>query len=228
MMKQSASNAVSEAIRERIVNGAYPLGKKLPTEQALCDEFSVGRSTIREAMRMLEAKGYVSIRPGSGTVAVSKTADTAQHVRQWLAENRGNLSDFMEVRVAIESLAIRLFIAKYSQAKFEKLLSIQERFERAVAEGDVSGMAFNDEALHAAIALGAENSLLVNINKQLLDAFRQYRHITFENVEGRSSAVNLHREILKAVELRDTQTALFRIQQHLNTSLENALANDIP
>ena len=222
-MKQSRSHSISETVRERIARGVYSLGEKLPTEQALSREFSAGRSTIREAMQLLKAKGLLSIRPGAGTVVISKDGDSSGSMRQWLVENRDNLGDFMEVRVAIESLAVRLFIAKQNDAMAAQLAEAQSLFEQAVEAGDVAGMAINDAAFHTAIALGSGNPLLQGINRQLIEAFQQYRLATFEDAHGRASAVKLHRDILRAIQLRDTQTALFFIQEHLNNSLRNAL-----
>ena len=222
-MKQSRSYSISETVRERIAQGVYSLGEKLPTEQALSREFSAGRSTIREAMQLLKAKGLLSIRPGAGTVVISKNSDSTGSMRQWLVENRDNLGDFMEVRVAIESLAVRLFIAKQNEAMSEQLAEAQRQFEQAVESGDVTGMVANDAAFHSAIALGSGNPLLQGLNRQLIEAFQQYRLVTFTEERGRASAVKLHRDILRAIQLRDTQTALFFIQEHLNNSLKNAL-----
>ncbi len=222
-MRQQKSHLVFETVRERILRGVYPPQGRLPAEQAFCAEFSVGRSTVREAMRMLKANGFVSIRPGIGTTVLAGAGGAPERLRQWLVENRESLGDFMEVRISIESLAVRLFIARFGEAKVLNLAQAEDRFEQAVGRGDVPGMAAGDEAFHTAIALGSENPLLQGINEQLLNAFRQYRLVTFEEAKGWDAAVRLHRKILQSIRLRDTQTALFHMQEHLNNSLENAL-----
>ena len=221
-VRQSISDAICANLKARIEKGDYPIGEKLPTEQLLCDELSVGRSSVREAMRMLQARGYVSIKRGSGTFVISRTGNAPASISRWLAENQNSLTDYMTVRVAIESLSVRLFIARRDDAQMQCLYEIEKRFEQAVEQGDVEGMVTGDEALHEAIALGTHNGLLISINQQLLNAFRQYRCETFENVEGRADAVQHHRTILDALSLRDTDRAMMCMESHLSLSLKNA------
>ncbi len=61
---------VSRALKDEIVNGSYPVGSQLPTEEDLCARFSVSRYTVREALRRLREEGLVSSRQGAGTVVV--------------------------------------------------------------------------------------------------------------------------------------------------------------
>jgi DNA-binding GntR family transcriptional regulator len=61
---------VASTLREEIVRGAYPVGSLLPTEDRLCNRFSVSRYTVREALRLLREDGLVSSRRGAGTVVV--------------------------------------------------------------------------------------------------------------------------------------------------------------
>ncbi len=172
-MKQSVSNAVLGPFRERFV-GASIRSKKTPTEQALCDEFSVGARRSR-VMRTRQAKGYVSIRPGT---ARSRSRDRRPcAARAPVAhENRGNLSDFMEVARDREPRD-RDVHREVQRGEVRKAAADSERFERAVAEVtsrhglERRGASRRDRDRRGEFAL-------VNINKQLPDAFRQYRHIT--------------------------------------------------
>ena len=67
---------VASALKDDIVSGAYPVGSLLPTEDALCERFSVSRYTVRGALRLLRDDGLVSSRQGAGTVV------TPPHVRR--------------------------------------------------------------------------------------------------------------------------------------------------
>ena len=102
--------------------------KKLPTELELCGRFGVGRSTVREAMRILEANGYVSIRRGSGAYVVSRTGNNYQSIGNWLHDNKDKLRDYMEVRIAIEQLSVRLMIKTWSDACGQRLSRHHGRF----------------------------------------------------------------------------------------------------
>src|SRR3954447_17782349 len=61
------ASALAEDLVARIVSGQYPSGTVMPSEQALCESFSVSRTVVREAVKMLQEKGLVRVRRGSGT-----------------------------------------------------------------------------------------------------------------------------------------------------------------
>ena len=68
----SAVQQVEEALRKYILSDEIQIGNKLPTEKVLCDSFGVGRGTIREAIRLLQAKGLVELRPSRGAFVLQK------------------------------------------------------------------------------------------------------------------------------------------------------------
>src|SRR5262245_16951483 len=71
---------VARALKEEIVGGVYPVGSQLPTEDELCERFSVSRYTVREALRRLREDNLVSSRQGAGTVVVpTRTSDAYAH-----------------------------------------------------------------------------------------------------------------------------------------------------
>ncbi|GAB3654322.1 FadR/GntR family transcriptional regulator [Glycomyces tarimensis] len=68
------AKAVTAELVQRIVRGEYPAGAPLPPEPALCQAFSVSRTVVREAVKILQEKGLVQIRQGSGTTVLPSTA----------------------------------------------------------------------------------------------------------------------------------------------------------
>src|SRR5688500_13588792 len=61
------ASALAGELVERIVRGQYPPGSSMPSEPALCESYSVSRTVVREAVKMLQEKGLVQVRRGSGT-----------------------------------------------------------------------------------------------------------------------------------------------------------------
>lgn len=223
MKAKSVSESVYLKLREMIENGTFTVGQKLPTEQALCALFGVGRSSVREASRILQAKGFVEIKRGSGVYVVSKTENAPENMSRWLLDNKESILNYMQVRMAIEDLAITLFIQNQDKKQLKALQRIEKNFEEAVEQGDVYRMVAMDEAFHGAIARGTGNSLLISINKQLEETFQQYRNITFANAENRNAAVEAHRKILDAISIRDTNSAKYNMRNHLQVSIQNAI-----
>ena len=71
LKRVSIVQQVEQVIADRIVDGTYAVDTKLPAEMTLSKQLGVGRGTVREAFRLLEAKGLVEIRPGRGAFVAS-------------------------------------------------------------------------------------------------------------------------------------------------------------
>lgn len=223
MEKTSVSEVLYQELLRKIKSDSVSVGDRLPTEQALCAEYGVGRSTVREVTRILQAKGYVEIKRGSGIYVISKEEYARERESKWLIDNKESIVNYMNVRMAIEELAVTLFIQQFNKKKFKDLLQIEEQFEKAVESGDVDKMVAMDEGLHGAIAKGTHNQLLISINRQLEETFKTYRFITFSKAEHRKEAINAHRRILESIQNRDTNNALYNIRSHLRVSVDNAI-----
>ena len=110
----SVADAVAESIKELICTGKYAVGQKLPTEAKFCEELHVSRTSVREAFRLLQAQGYVELRPGKGAFVAD--FQTGQQVN-WFEVDDAKYNDYMEVRVAIETLAVRLAVERATEAQ---------------------------------------------------------------------------------------------------------------
>ena len=167
----SVTDTVVERIQELIDSGEYEPGQKLPTESNLCENLKVSRTSVREAMRMLQALGYVDILPGKGAY-VAEYQKIPNHSNWYDIEN-ARFNDFMEVRMAIETLAVRLSVERATKKQVGELESINQSFLEAVNNHDGPQMIMLDELYHSKIIEFTDNNLLININKQLLASFRK-------------------------------------------------------
>src|SRR4051795_5552455 len=96
---------VLEQLREAILAGRIRPGDRLPAERDLCAEFGVGRPTLREALRSLEAVGLIEVRPGKsgGSFAAAPSESTVGEALAALVNLRGaSLEDLAEFRVDFE------------------------------------------------------------------------------------------------------------------------------
>ena len=220
-MDSSASNRLYAELKKTIVSPSSNIGDKMPTEQSLCKEYGVGRSTVREALRMLGAIGLLEIRRGSGAYIASKT-DPVTQGQGWIVRNKDSIQDYMEVRTAIETLAIKLFIVRQGEA-LGMLEEIQEKFEYALAEDNIEMASSQDLAFHEAIADNSGNAMLSQINRLIQKEFNIYREITFQEKLTRMDAIVAHRKIIDAARRQSTDDAVFAIQMHLKVSMDNAI-----
>lgn len=223
--KVSAVQQVESGIKEYIINDQVNIGDKLPSEKVLCEELQVGRGTVREAIRLLQAKGFIEVIPGRGAFVVQKTEGTTQGLAKWFRENEIQLKDLIEVRMAIEPLAVRLAIQRCTEKNIRKLKQIQERSEFAATQNDSAELALCDEQFHACILEYSHNKLLSSINKQIVHSLAKFRSHTFRIPGNVDNFIPAHKAILEAFEKRDAELGEKKMVQHLEwvyTDLETS------
>ena len=108
--KVSVVQQVEQRLREYIAESDIMVGDKLPTEKQLCENLGVGRGTVREAIRMLQAQGFVEIRPGRGAFVLQKREAQKEDIVNWFCNNEYGVRDLLDIRVALEPLAVKLAI----------------------------------------------------------------------------------------------------------------------
>lgn len=220
--KVSVIEQVIKELQSLISLGDYGVGDKMPPELELCKEMGVSRSTVREAYRMLNAYGLVEIRPGRGAF-VKQLSRIADHksVRDWFIEKEAELLELMEVRMAVEPIAVRLAIKRATEHQVATIADIHERFKEAARRIDALELATLDEAFHTAIVEGSNNRLLIKLNRLLVEEFREYRAKAFSVEENIAHALPPHAAIVQAIHDHDTAAAIEATNRHLATSLED-------
>ncbi len=215
------TDQVVEKIRTSIMDGKFQEGEKLPSEQSLCSSLNVSRSTVREAFRVLQTMGFVELKPGRGAFVHSSTGNAATDIKDWFRVNAPKLTEFIEVRKAIETLAIKIAVERGTEEEYEKLIAINDKFNEAVEKDDAKAMAYLDEAFHNEIVDMSHNSLLVSINGVVAQAFKNYRNVSFQVRHNALNAITPHHNILEALRARDSKKAVHSIESHLEQARED-------
>jgi GntR family transcriptional regulator, transcriptional repressor for pyruvate dehydrogenase complex len=210
---------VVEILQTQIQNGVFAEDQKLPSEQSLCESLHVGRSTLREAFRVLQTIGYVELRPGRGAFVKSSAPLDIVRVRDWFKENAPLMKDFIEVREAIESLAMRLAFEKGTEEEFVEVKKINDLFIEAFRRSDVNDLARLDEEFHGAFIRMSHNSLLININNLVAKEFKKYRSISFAVEANAASAAAAHERIVDAILRGDRIAAVESVAAHLRSAV---------
>lgn len=209
----SITDAVVDSIREMIESEEYKVGEKLPAEARLCEMLGVSRTSVREAIRVLQALGYVENKPGKGAfVAANHKTETTP----WYDVENPQFTDFMDIRMAMETFAVRVAVKRATDKDVKKLEEIHQSFVEANEKRDMIRMIMLDELFHTTIVGITKNQLLVNINRQLLEAFRTYRSESFTNEEVYKNAIEPHAALLECFKERDYHRAVQEMRNHLN------------
>lgn len=223
----STTDQAIETIKKHILSGEFEEGDKLPSELSFSQQLSVGRSTVREALRVLQAMGYISIVHGRGAFLASKNPASVP-AELWFAQNAEQLGVVYDLRNAIEQIAARLAAQKMTDAEIEALRQVQEQFERVLFNSpnnpnEPQKLAMLDECFHNLISEGTHNPLIISMCKKLSDAISPNRVKAFSIVQNQANAVAPHRRILSAIAARSPEQAGEAIAAHLTISKRDAM-----
>ena len=158
LSKTNLADSAVTAIREEILKRRWTVGEKLPNEATLSAMLSVSRGTVREAVRVLAAQGFLETRQGSGTYVLS-VIDTAAPL---IMARRAGLRDQFEARLALDAEAARLAALRRTPADIALLRQLLA--ERGNYDGnDKAGFVARDLAFHQAVIAASRNAVLVGM-----------------------------------------------------------------
>lgn len=205
---------VVRALRQQIRLGQLPVGARLPPEPALMRQLGVGRSTIREAVRVLAHSGLLEVRQGDGTY-VRATPAEVESLGERLREAR--VADLHEARQVLEVQTARLAARRRSESDLAALAAALQRRAEAVTRNDVTETLDADLALHRAIARASGNSVLADLYEELARRLRPSLDAVAAMAGISVDRHRLHAELVAAIVRRDEQEA-----ERLATSLLEA------
>lgn len=157
-----AFEAIVEHIEQAILSGELKTGDRLPGERELVTQFEVGRSSVREAMRVLESSGLVAARPGDprGAIILAPTAAPLRKLMTRLTQSSSSsLSDLLIYRMTLESAANSLAASRRTDEDLLKLEKAMARMRQALRLGQQEfGQA--DLDFHDVVARASGNTMI--------------------------------------------------------------------
>ena len=215
IQKKSLSDEIVFQIKEMIADGRLKPNQKLPTEQELCKAFSVGRTTVREALMALTALGLVKRNKHNSYVT-----DVAEHpLREFylqLMTDHYDVSQLYEARLMLEGLVARLACQRGSEEQLQQL----EALNRQMQSNDVEEYIRADIAYHNLIMLAADNRVLYEMYQVIRLLLEKSQREIAQQEEVRATSRAQHREIWEALKKRDGDAAMSRMNQHIRSMIE--------
>ncbi len=211
---------VAELLAAAIRDGEYPPASRLPAERKLAERFDVSRPTIREAIIALEIAGYVEVRGGSGVYVCSEGPKQASTTDLDIGP-----FDILEARILFEGEAADLAAKLISD---EELQELQEALDGMVAENQGEPRFEKaDQNFHMIIARATKNEAIVSVCEHLWH-LRNSSPISARILEkvrqaGSLPRIEEHREILDALERRDSAAARTAMREHLTRVIQQLL-----
>ena len=205
---------VAEQIQQLIAQGVLKPGDKLPAERELAAQFGVGRSSLRDAIRTLEANGLVESRHGAGTVIRDlSTESLVVPLARALVRKREMVAELLDVRRMIEPALAARAAQNATREEIAALETILARQEAKIGRGEDA--IDEDSAFHDAVARAARNGVVLKVLDVLMDLLRESRERSLQ-VPGRvERSYAGHQRIFRAIKRRDPEGAEAAVKQHL-------------
>jgi DNA-binding FadR family transcriptional regulator len=213
--RESLPQQVAWRLMRRIVEDSLPPGSPLPTEQELMHEYGVGKSAIREAVRIVATKGLVEVMQGSGMrVAPQRRWNLIDPELVALAgRSLVSMEHLLEVRRTVEP-GIAVLAARH--ATQDDLTELQRIVERTVADGDDGpAIVAHDVAFHDALATATDNPLYTILLGSLTELQVEMRRGLIRSLGARERGLAFHHRILKAIRDRDEESARRLMVEHM-------------
>jgi GntR family transcriptional regulator, transcriptional repressor for pyruvate dehydrogenase complex len=218
---RNLTDQLEGTLTERIRQGLYPPGARLPSESEIAVECGVSRTVVREAISRLQAAGLATKRHGIGTFVLEMMPPIGFDIDAATQVTLDDVLSMMELRISLEVEAAALAAARRADAHVAELKKILERFEMNRAESsDTIGP---DYEFHLKIAQATGNHYFADIMTRLGTATIPRNRLAAPSSDDPNllrTVERQHREIFEAIRARDPETARMTMRLHLTASRE--------
>ncbi len=198
-------DVVFHTLRDAILKGELEPGERL-MEIHLANKLGVSRTPIREAIRMLEKEGLAVTIPRRGAQVARMTEK--------------DLEDVLEIRDALDGLAVECACRRMTEETFDKLKDAMNAFLAAVESGDVRTIVEADESFHNVIYEAADNPKLGNIISNLKEQMYRFRYEYVKNDLDYTRLVEEHSQIMDGLKRQDVAYVKEIMHTHLDNQIE--------
>lgn len=216
--KKSLSEEVADKIRRLIENGKLKKGEKLPVEPELSEMFGVGRSSIREATKLLASRGYLSIEQGRGTF-VKDTLPEPESWRQVLQHS--DIKDLRETRDLFDNAFAQLAARRCTEADLSEIKRWLDERGKTAKENNLQGCIEADVQFHLAIAKATHNHILIEIYKSIAEHQINSWQLLYEDTSRLCNSQQRHVQLFEDIKQGDTESVERSMKDLLGHIWEN-------
>ncbi|MBA2272448.1 MAG: FadR family transcriptional regulator [Actinobacteria bacterium] len=212
------SQLVRDQLQKAIDSGDFGPGEALPSERELVEAFQVSRVSVREAIRSLEAIGYVEVHQGRGSFVTKGPNDGyVSAFARWLALHKEEVMDLLKVRGALDELAAEGAAQGADESAIKRIQGAHDAFFSLAQEPDakLDRLVQLDIAFHQAIAEASGSSLLMHLLQDLNQHLGESRKITLAPSGRPAKSAAEHTAIVQAINGRRPAEAKQAVATHL-------------
>ncbi|WP_298812857.1 FadR/GntR family transcriptional regulator [uncultured Roseibium sp.] len=218
----SLSTQVCRELGRRIVGGVVREGDLIDDENKLCERFGVSKSVVREAVKLLVAKGLLEVKRGSGTRVRRRASWNLldDDVLAWhlSVEPRPSfLNQLLDVRQVFEPSAAAWAANSATKAQIDEIRAAQQKMESA---SEIQDYVVADALFHRAVLRAANNEVLMAMEGVIFSALLSSIRLTNADPRDNKRSVPLHQKVLAAIEAQDAPAAEAAMKEHLEDTRE--------
>lgn len=219
-----APSRIAADMIERIKSGDLKVGDPLPPERELCEAYDASRPTVREALSLMQMRGFVSLGGGKRPRAAKPSLDrvlasAAEHIRDILGDTETG-AHLEQMRQFIETGAVRGAAERASNIQLAKMQAALEANLRAIGTGD---FAVTDVAFHRAIVDVIGNPIILTLHDMFVSSLLAERPEVQNRQEHDEMIYEEHRQIYEAILNNQIDQASALIDHHLLRSYRSRL-----
>jgi GntR family transcriptional repressor for pyruvate dehydrogenase complex len=222
---QNLSERVADAVTAAILAGEMKRGERLPSERALCEQFMVSRSVVREAVRSLVAKGLVVVQPRVGHVVMMPGASHVTESLKLYVRGRGvDVDKVMDVRGVIE---VEIAARAAAGATDDDLRALAQAASLMNDATTAEEAAVADVEFHRAIAAASENEFFEMMLDSLRGVLLELQMPSLAEPKTREYVQGAHAAILARIESHDVEGARVAMRDHLREAAARLAARPV-
>lgn len=221
LSRTNLSQQVADHLEEVILaSSSTRVSEKLPSEMKLAKQYNVSRPVIREALKLLQERGLVTLKNGSGAYITKPETDTVMTaVSRIMQVDNISPEELTEVRGILEMSAVELAAVHINAEQLSRMDHILELFNDKTLP--LQERVALDASFHIAIAEASGNELLTMFVEVLTSLLKEYMGKGILIQGGIDDAIDRHRKILEALSAHDVGLARLAMAEHLKVSSEN-------
>ncbi len=222
MKTENLINSVQEEIKLFIVESGMKSGDIMPTEKALEEQLGISRTSIREALRSLEALGIIESRHGVGRFVRRFNFDAIlDNLSYYIEVNVKDFREIIDVRIALESSFLRKMTSVISDKEIDELFDILNDMDNQVTTGQSDENLIQvHTAFHLKLYEKAENSFLSRLISMFATIQRTLTTLKKYRTSDKGEFIELHRKLIQALVDRDQDLVQQRLDEHFKDVIE--------
>lgn len=206
------SERVASALISHILEAGLSQGDKLPNEKLLCEKLDVGRSTLREAVRMLASRNILVVKHGSGIYVSDKPGLSDDPLGLAFIRDKEKLVlDLVDFRLMVEPRTAALAAQKATPQQVEELRECCRAVEDCIARKVSHARA--DASFHTKLGELSGNIVMPNLEPIMFRAIELFARMCVKN--SREETISSHRQIVRFIEEHDSMGAMDAMVMHL-------------